>query len=173
MSNDTITPRDDKETSILAFSAKVAGAMTILATLITGLLASDEKTKWITDNIPLLVSGVSTLVGGGIVAGIAVRRMKVDKAAKALSILLCMALAMILQGCVGTTVEIPVQGTIVKIKRIAFCNAVEIPKVSYVPATGEIQIEGYKSDGGALALKKGFELGTKAAAMGMKGATGL
>lgn len=170
MSTDTITPRDPKETSILAFSAKIAGAMTVLAALITGLLASDEKTKWITDNLPLLLSGISTLIGGGVVAGLAVRRMKIDKAGKALSILICMGIAMLLQGCVFTLVEIPIQGTVVKIKRVAFCNAVEIPKVSYIPSTGEVMIEGYKSDGGSAAIATGAELGAKAAILGMKGA---
>ena len=173
MSTDTIQPRDQKETSILAYSAKIAGAMAVLSALITSLLASDEKTKWITDNLPLLFSGVTTLIGGGLVAGLAVRRMKVDKAAKTLSIFLCMTFAMLLQGCVFTQVEIPIQGTVVKINRVAFCNAVEIPKVSYVPSTGEIMIEGYKSDGGALALEKGFELGSRATALAIKGATGL
>ena len=175
MNTDTITPRDAKETSVLAYSAKIAGAMAVLSALITSLLASDEKTKWITDNLPLLLSGVTTLVGGGVVAGLAVRRMKIDKAAKTLSIFLCMAFVMLLQGCVATMMEIPIKDnpTPVVVKRLAFCNAVDMPKISFIPSTGEISMEGYKSDGGTATIEKACEGATRGAVMGMKGTSGL
>jgi hypothetical protein len=111
--------------------------------------------------------------------------MKIDKAAKALSVLLCMAVAIVLQGCVGTMVEIPINITppsitgaepkyvIVTVKRLAFCNAVAMPKISYVPSTGEISMEGYTSDGGAATVGIAAEAAAKGAIMGMKGAGGL
>lgn len=170
MSTDTIQPRDQKETSILALSAKIGNAILLIGTAVIGLLTSINGIEWFTANLPALLGGISALVGGGVATGIAIRRMKIDKAAKALSILLCMAIAMLLQGCVFTQVELPVQGTVVKINRVAFCNAVEIPKVSYIPSTGDIMIEGYKSDGGSAAIATGAELGAKAAILGMKGA---
>lgn len=170
MNEEQIQPRDAKETSIMASSAKIAGLMAVLGTLIAGILASVQGTEWITKNLPALLSGLTTLIGGGVATGIAIRRMKIDKAAKTLSVLLCIAVSLILQGCVGTQIEIPIQGTVVKISRIAFCNAVEIPKCVYNPATGEIMIEGYKSDGGSAAIATGAELGAKAAILGMKGA---
>lgn len=175
MSTDTIQPRDQKETSILGYSAKIAGAMAVLSALITSLLASDEKTKWITDNLPLLFSGVTTLIGGGVVAGLALRRMKIDKAAKTLLLFLCMAFAMLLQGCVATLMEIPIKDSPkpVIVKRLAFCNAVEMPKISYIPSTGEISMEGYKSDGGAATMEAVAKGSAEGAVRGLKGTSGL
>jgi hypothetical protein len=81
MSEETVQPRDAKETSILSLSAKIAGLMAVLGTLITGILASVQGTEWITANLPALLSGLTTLIGGGVATGIAVRRMMIDKAA--------------------------------------------------------------------------------------------
>jgi hypothetical protein len=185
MSEETVQPRDAKETSILSLSAKIAGLMAVLGTLITGILASVQGTEWITANLPALLSGLTTLIGGGVATGIAVRRMMIDKAAKTLSILICIGVAMILQGCVGTMVELPINITppsipnaepkyvVVTIKRLAFCNAVAMPKISYIPSTGEISMEGYTSDGGAASIEKASEGAARGAIMGMKGSSGL
>jgi hypothetical protein len=183
--NDTIQPRDEKETSILTTAGKIAGALTVLGSMVAGLLASTKGVEWFTDNLPALISGLTVLISGGVATGIAVRRMKIDKAAKALSILLCMAIAIVLQGCVGTMVEIPINITppsipsgepkfvVVTVKRLAFCNAVAMPKISYVPSTGEINMEGYTSDGGATTVGIAAEAAAKGAIMGMKGTSGL
>jgi hypothetical protein len=185
MSEETLQARDPKETSILSFGAKIAGLMAVLGTLITGILASTQGTEWITNNLPALLSGLTTLIGGGVATGIAVRRMMIDKAAKTLSIFLCMAATIILQGCVGTMVEIPINITppsipaaepkfvTVTIKRLAFCNAVAMPKISYIPSKGEISMEGYTSDGGAATLEKVSEGAARGAVQGMKGTSGL
>ncbi len=145
----------------------------MIGSLIAGFLASTKGTEWFTANLPALISGLTALIGGGVATGLAVRRMKIDKAAKTLSLFLCIGIAILLQGCVFTQVEIPIQGTVVKIKRIAVCNAVEMPKISYIPATGEISMEGYKSDGGATTIGIAAEAAAKGAIMGMKGASGL
>jgi hypothetical protein len=183
--NETITPRDEKETSILTTAGKIAGALAVLGSMIAGLLASTQGIEWFTDNLPALLGGISILISGGVATGIAVRRMKIDKAAKVLSILFCMAIAIVLQGCVGTMVEIPINITppsvptaepkyvVVTIKRLAFCNAVAMPKISYVPSTGEISMEGYTSDGGAATLEKVSEGAARGAVQGMKGTSGL
>lgn len=161
-----ITPRDPQETSVLAWTAKIAGALTLLGTLIGGLLASVQGVAWFTDSLPALISGLIALIGGGTASALAVRRMRIDKAAK---LLLCTTLATLLQGCVATRVEIPVQGATVRISRLAFLNAVEIPKVSFIPSTGEIAIEGYSSDGGSAAISSAAEAAARGAVQGMKG----
>jgi hypothetical protein len=185
MSTDTITPRDDKETSILALSAKIGGALAVIGTLLASLLASTKGLEWFTANLPALLSGLAGLIGGGVATGLAVRRMKMDKAAKTLSLFLCIAAAMILQGCVATMMDIPINITppsvpagepkfvVVTVKRIAFCNAVEMPKISYIPSTGEISMEGYKSDGGAVTLEAVAKGSAEGAVRGMKGTSGL
>jgi hypothetical protein len=173
MSTDTITPRDQKETSILVWSTKIAVALAGIGALLGGLFASVQGIDWFIANLPALISGLTALIGGGVATGLAVRRMKIDKAAKTLSILLCMAVAIFLQGCVGTIVEIPIQDKVVVIKRLAFCNAVAMPKISFIPSTGEISMEGYKSDGGSATIGIATEAAAKGAIMGMKGASGL
>lgn len=161
-----ITPRDPSETSVLAWTTKIAAALTLLGTLIGGLLASVQGVQWFTSNLPALVSGLTALIGGGVASALAVRRMRIDKAAKPT---LCIALAMLLQGCVATRVEIPTSTTPVRISRLAFLNSVEIPKVSFVPSTGEIAIEGYSSDGGSAAISSATEAAARGAVQGMKG----
>lgn len=173
MNTDAIQPRDLKETSVLALCTKIAIALGTVATLLTGLLTSVQGVKWFTTNLPSLISGITALISGGVVTGIALRRMKIDKAAKTLLLVLSMAVSMLLQGCVFTQVEIPLQGTVVKIKRVALCNAVEIPKVSYIPSTGEILIEGYKSDGGAATMEAVAKGSAEGAVRGLKGTSGL
>jgi len=111
MNPETITPRDNKETSILATAGKIAGALTVLGSMIAGLLASAQGMEWFTANLPALLGGISILISGGVATGIAVRRMKIDKAAKAIVPILCITLALLLQGCVGTMVEIPINIT--------------------------------------------------------------
>lgn len=182
--NETIQPRDEKETSILMTAGKIAGALTVLGSMVAGLLASTKGVEWFTANLPALISGLTVLISGGVATGIAVRRMKIDKAAKTLSILLCMAIAMLLQGCVGTMVEIPINITpptipgaepkfvVVRVKRLAFCNAVEMPKISYIPSTGEICMEGYTSDGGSATIEKACEGTARGFVEGMKGNSG-
>lgn len=175
MSTDTITPRDPQETSILALSTKIAIALAGVGTLLAGILANVQGVEWFITNLPALISGLTALIGGGVATGIAVRRMKIDKAAKTLSLFLCMGIAMLLQGCVATMMEIPIKDNPkpAVVKRLAFCNAVEMPKISYIPATGEISMEGYKSDGGSTTIGIATEAAAKGAIMGMKGASGL
>jgi hypothetical protein len=48
-----------------------------------------------------------------------------------------------------------------------------MPKISYVPSTGEILMEGYTSDGGAATIEKASEGAARGAVQGMKGASGL
>lgn len=175
MNTDAITPRDAKEISILETAAKFGGALAVAGSLIAGLLASTKGIEWFTANLPALISGLTALIGGGVATGIAIRRMKIDKAAKTLSILLCMAIAMLLQGCVATLMEIPIKDNPkpVVVKRLAFCNAVEMPKISFIPSTGEISMEGYKSDGGAATMEAVAKGSAEGAVRGMKGASGL
>lgn len=175
MNTDAITPRDPKETSILALSTKIAGALAVAGTLLAGILTSVQGIDWFTANLPSLISGITGLIGGSVVTVIAVRRMKIDKATKVPSILLCMAVSILLQGCVATLMEIPIKDNPkpVVVKRLALCNAVEMPKISYIPSTGEISMEGYKSDGGSAIIEKACEGATRGAIKGMKESAGL
>jgi len=74
----TVTPRDDSETATLSAGARIAAAIGILGTAVPALLAAVGGLDWITANLPLLLTGIGSLVSGGIASYIAVRRMRVD-----------------------------------------------------------------------------------------------
>ena len=98
----TITPRDAAETATLSTGARIAAAIGILGTAVPALLAAVGGLDWITANLPLLLTGLGSLVSGGVASWIAVRRMRVDKAAKASALLLAALTALLLAGgCTG------------------------------------------------------------------------
>ncbi len=99
MPTDTIKPRDAAETATLSVGARIAAAIGIVGTAVPALLAAVGGLDWITANLPLLLTGLGSLVSGGVASWIAVRRMRIDKAAKAGAILLLAASA--LSGCVA------------------------------------------------------------------------
>ncbi|HRR34009.1 MAG TPA: hypothetical protein P5026_07925 [Kiritimatiellia bacterium] len=83
MPTDTITPRDERETSALSAGKRITVAIGIVGTALTSLVAALGGFAWLGDNLPLLLTGLGSLAGGGVTAYIAVRRMRVDKAASA------------------------------------------------------------------------------------------
>ena len=99
--NTTITPRDDRETAVVGAGRRIATAIGILITAATTLLAAFGDMQWITDNLPMLGVGLGSLVSGGIASYIAVRRMRVDRAAKTSAVLLAAIGALTLCGCVA------------------------------------------------------------------------
>jgi hypothetical protein len=104
MPTDSITPRDERETSALGAGKRIAAAIGILGAAVPALLAAVGGLDWITANLPLLLTGLGSLAGGGVASYIAVRRMKVDKAAAgkaAGALLLLLCLAPFLAGCTG------------------------------------------------------------------------
>ena len=98
----TITPRDAAETATLSTGARIAAAIGIIGTAVPALLAAVGGLDWITANLPLLLTGLGSLVSGGVASWIAVRRMRVDKAAKTSALLLAALTALLLAGgCTG------------------------------------------------------------------------
>lgn len=95
---DTIKPRDAAETATLSLGARIAAAIGIIGTAVPALLAAVGGLDWITANLPLLLTGLGSLVSGGVASWIAVRRMRVDRLGKASAVLL---LALGLAGCVA------------------------------------------------------------------------
>ena len=94
----TIKPRDAAETATLSTGARIAAAIGIIGTAVPALLAAVGGLDWITANLPLLLTGLGSLVSGGVASWIAVRRMRVDRLGQASAILL---LALGLSGCVA------------------------------------------------------------------------
>jgi len=99
---ETIKPRDAAETATLSTGARIAAAIGIIGTAVPALLAAVGGLDWITAHLPLLLTGLGSLVSGGVASWIAVRRMRVDKAAKASALLLAALTALLLAGgCTG------------------------------------------------------------------------
>jgi len=102
MPTDIITPRDERETRALGAGKRITIAIGVLGTALPALLAAFGGLDWITAHLPLLLTGLGSLVSGGVASWIAVRRMRVDKAAKASALLLAALTALLLAGgCTG------------------------------------------------------------------------
>jgi len=76
--NTNITPRDDRETALTGAGKRIAAAISIVGAAVPALLAAFGGVEWITDHLPLLLSGLAGIASGGIASYIAVRRMRVD-----------------------------------------------------------------------------------------------
>ena len=95
-----ITPKDAVETKALGIGQRISAAIGIIIAMGSALLAAFGDTKWITDNLPLLGTGVGALVTGGLTSYVAIRRMRVDKIGKTLiALLLLVPLIALLSGC--------------------------------------------------------------------------
>lgn len=95
-----ITPKDSVETKALGIGQRISAAIGIIIAMGTALLAAFGDMKWISDNLPLLGTGVGALATGGLTAYVAVRRMRIDRiASKAPLILLLLLPVLILTGC--------------------------------------------------------------------------
>ncbi len=101
MPMNTITPRDAAETATLSTGARIAAAIGIIGTAVPALLAAVGGLDWITAHLPLLLTGLGSLVSGGVASWIAVRRMRVDRLGQASAILLLAIPALLLSGCTG------------------------------------------------------------------------
>ena len=75
----SITPKDDAEAKTLDTGKRITTAIGIAATAASALLAAFGGLEWITNNLPLLATGLGSLTIGGITSYIAVRRMKGDR----------------------------------------------------------------------------------------------
>lgn len=96
-----ITPKDQAETKALGYGQRISVAIGIIVAMGSGLLAAFGDVKWISDNLPLLGTGVGALVTGGLTSYIAVRRMRIDRntVTKATLLLLLLFPVLILTGC--------------------------------------------------------------------------
>ena len=94
-----IASRDATETRTVNIGQRITVAIGIVIASATSLLAAVGGLEWILDNLALLGTGLGALVTGGLTAFIAVRRMRVDKAARKAGLLLLTA--GILSGCVA------------------------------------------------------------------------
>ena len=102
-----ITPKDSTETKALGLGQRIAVALGIVIAAASSLLGAVGGLDWIVDHLPLLGTGLASLVTGAITAYVAVRRMRVDKlangTAKALAVLCLLTSALILCGCLTRT----------------------------------------------------------------------
>lgn len=97
----TITARDSRETSALAIGKRITVALGIVIATVSSLIGALGGLDWITANLPLLGTGLGSLVSGGIVAYVAVRRMRLDRLAKGAGLIALLLLPVILSGCVA------------------------------------------------------------------------
>lgn len=96
-----IKPKDPKETAVTCAGTRIVTAIGIIGAMVPALLAAIGGLQWITDNLPLLLTGLGSLVTGGIASYVAVRRMRIDRAGAIL--LLLLLLTGCLTGCLTRT----------------------------------------------------------------------
>ena len=94
-----IKPRDAKETAVAGAGTRIVAAIGIIGAMVPALLAAVGGLDWITANLPLLLTGLGSLVTGGAASYVAVRRMRIDKAAG----LLLLFLILLVTGCLTRT----------------------------------------------------------------------
>jgi len=93
-----IKPRDAKETAVAGAGTRIVAAIGIIGAMVPALLAAVGGLDWITANLPLLLTGLGSLVTGGVASYVAVRRMRIDKAG-----LLLLFLILLVPGCLTRT----------------------------------------------------------------------
>lgn len=105
MNTPNITPRDQTEQRALGTATRITAAIALTGTAIPAILAAIGGLTYIADHLPLLISGLTGLISGGLASYIAVRRISISRRASTdvapLLLLLCIPLASILQGCVA------------------------------------------------------------------------
>lgn len=95
-----IKPRDAKETAVAGAGTRIVTAIGIIGAMVPALLAAVGGLDWITANLPLLLTGLGSLVTGGVASYVAVRRMRIDRVGV---FLLSLALMLWLCGCLTRT----------------------------------------------------------------------
>lgn len=103
-----ITPRDPTETRALGIGARIATVIALLAAAVPALLAAVGGLDWITANLPLLATGLGSLITGGLASYIAIRRMRVDASKAGLLLLPVLIPALLLTGCAMTFNSTPI-----------------------------------------------------------------
>ena len=93
-----ITPRDQRETAAVGAGKRIIAAIGIVGTAVPALLAAFGGLDWISNNLPLLLTGLGSLATGGVASYIAVRRMRADRLAKGAALL---AFILLSSGCVA------------------------------------------------------------------------
>ncbi|HRR33529.1 MAG TPA: hypothetical protein P5026_05485 [Kiritimatiellia bacterium] len=94
----TITPRDAAESATLSAGKRISAAIGIIISTALTLCGALGGFAWIADNLPLLGVGLGSLVSGGVASYVAVRRMRIDRAAKCAGLVI---IALVLAGCVA------------------------------------------------------------------------
>ena len=95
---ETIKPRDAAESATLSAGKRISAAIGIIISTALTLCGALGGFAWIADNLPLLGVGLGSLVSGGVASYVAVRRMRVDRAAKCAGLVI---IALVLAGCVA------------------------------------------------------------------------
>jgi len=135
MPTDIITPRDERETRALGAGKRITIAIGVLGTALPALLAAFGGLDWITAHLPLLLTGLGSLVSGGVASWIAVRRMRVDKAAQAGAVLMLVALPALLlaSGCICRQAWLKVVAlALLPLALLTGCTGVYTPKLSAI-----------------------------------------
>jgi|GEM_PF-5180990 len=97
---DNIKPRDSKEIAVTGAGTRILAAIGIVGAMVPTLLAAVGGLDWITANLPLLLTGLGSLVTGGVASYVAVRRMRVDRVA---CFLIALVIGLFLCGCLTRT----------------------------------------------------------------------
>ena len=97
---DSIKPRDSKEIAVVGAGTRIMVAMGIIGAMVPALLAAVGGLDWITANLTLLLTGLGSLVTGGVASYVAVRRMRIDRVA---CFLIALVIVLALCGCLTRT----------------------------------------------------------------------
>ena len=74
-----ITPKDETEQKAISVGKRIATAISIVGAALPALLAAIGGLDFITNNLPLLGTGLGTLAAGGVASYIALRRMGIER----------------------------------------------------------------------------------------------
>lgn len=70
-----ITPQNEQEQKVLGAGQRIAAVIALISAAAPAILAAVGGLDSVTQNLPLLATGIGSLVAGGIASYIAVRRM--------------------------------------------------------------------------------------------------
>lgn len=94
-----ITAKDARETKALGLGQRISIAIGIVGTTLPALLAAFGGLDYIAEHLPLLITGLGSLIGGGFTAYVAIHRMRVDAGRAGAVLLFVFPLLLASTGC--------------------------------------------------------------------------
>ncbi|MEY2633400.1 MAG: hypothetical protein RIR00_2054, partial [Pseudomonadota bacterium] len=154
-----ITPRDAVEIKTVGIGRRIATAIGSIIAFAVPVLAATGGLEWISNNLPLLGTGLAALVTGGITSYVAVRRMGIDRAAKSMGKIAPLLLAVCgLLACTGCLTRTRCLQTNVSCEKFTInlqCNDPESMSENAYPRSIQILVQDQQVEGGSDAIASG------------------